>query len=263
VIRYRVTQHDLLEAIEAAVPSWIDRAGERTAAYRVAGGYVKRSEFGNVEHDVEHFRPKAAVDEWPPASAPERADGLDFDLGDASENRGYFLLPHNPENYLISCKTCNTALKGNGFPVEGARDLGMESPRHTNERPLLAYPIGLLDDDPQALIRFEGVLPVPAARSGRRRRRGQVIISFFQLAERDGLLLERSMTIAALHLALVSIDSADALTAELAAQALRVMTSDEAAHTNCARSFVGLWADDRPSAEGFSRAALGHLRSVA
>ena len=125
----------------------------------------------------------------------------------------------------------------------------MASPRHGHERPFLVYPIGQLDDDPQKLIRFRGILPVPAARSGRRLQRGQVIISFFQLAERDGLLLERSLTIAALHLALISVDlPGDPLSSQLAQQTLRVLTSDAAAHANCARSFVALWADDRPTA---------------
>ena len=234
MIRYRVTSADWQAAIDAVAPTWTKRAATRTAAYEIAGRYsvppssiwseiksvfmdlqgfkcgfcerrLEKSEFGNVEHDVEHFRPKGQVAAWPPSSAPERGEELDFDLGQPADP-GYFLLAHHPENYLISCKTCNTALKGNGFPVEGLRDNAMKSPRHTAERHLLVYPVGMVDDDPQQLIRFEGIVPVPAARSGRRRRRGRLIINFFQLAERDGLLEERAMTILGLHLALISVD---------------------------------------------------------
>jgi hypothetical protein len=41
----------------------------------------------------------------------------------------------------------------------------------------------------------EGIVPVPAANSGRRRNRGLGPINFVGLAERDGLLLDRSITI--------------------------------------------------------------------
>lgn len=290
MIRYPIPHAELSRRIDAAVPTWFGRARQRTDAYDAEGRYVnppssiwsdikrvymdlqghkcgfcerrlERSAHGNVEHDVEHFRPKAMVEAWPPASAPERAAGLDFPLGSGAPGRGYFLLPHHHENYLISCKTCNSAFKSNGFPVDGPRDLAMRSPRHTPERPYLAYPLGLFDDDPQKLIRFEGNLPVPAATAGRRRRRGRVIIRFFGLAERDGLLLERSITIAALHLALVNVDGDD-LTSRLARHMVRTLTADQAAHANCARSFVGLWAADRPAARAFSQAALDHLASV-
>lgn len=291
MIRYTVTQAEIRQRINDLAPTWLDKARARTEAYRVAGRYEKppsdiwsdikrvymdlqgykcgfcerrleRSEFGNVEHDVEHFRPKGMVEQWPPASAPERGNGLNFPLGEASPGLGYFLLPHEPENYLISCKTCNTAFKSNGFPVEGVRDLTMESPRHTNERPLLVYPIGSFDDDPQRLIRFEGIVPVPAANSGRRRKRGQTLINFFGLAERDGLLLERSITIVALHLALDSAGHPDP-TGQIAQHMLQVLTSDHAAHANCARSFVALWEADQAAALAFSEAALDHLLSVA
>jgi hypothetical protein len=291
MIRYAVTQAELRQRINDTAPTWLDKARERTEAYRVAGKYGKppsdiwsdikrvymelqgykcgfcerrleRSEFGNVEHDVEHFRLKGMVEQWPPSSAPERGNGLNFTLGDASPGLGYFLLPHEPDNYLISCKTCNTAFKSNGFPVEGARDLEMESPRHTNERPLLVYPIGSFDDDPRKLIRFEGIVPVPAASSGRRRKRGQTLISFFGLAERDGLLLERSITIVNLHLALNSAANPDP-TGQIAQHMLQVLTSDHAAHANCARSFVALWEADQADALAFSEAALDHLLSVA
>lgn len=291
MIRYAITSADWARAIDAAVPTWFDRARERTDVYSHAGAYaqppsniwgdikrvymelqgykcgfcerrLEQSSYGNVEHDVEHFRPKAMVESWPPSSAPERAAGLDFALGAPSPQQGYFLLPHHHENYLISCKTCNSAFKSNGFPVDGPRDLAMRSPRHTSERPWLVYPLGSLDDDPQKLIRFEGIVPVPAATGGRRRRRGQLIIGFFGLAERDGLLLERSIAIVALHLALAGVPDQD-LTGRLARHMVQALTSDRAAHANCARSFVGLWASDEAAAVEFSQAALDHLLSVA
>ena len=108
MIRYRVSSADWSAAIDAIAPTWRTRAASRTAVYAAAGRYseppstiwseiksvymdlqgfkcgfcerrLEKSEFGNVEHDVEHFRPKSQVSAWPPNSAPERADGLDFD----------------------------------------------------------------------------------------------------------------------------------------------------------------------------------------
>lgn len=292
MIRYRITHDELIAAIDDLSGTWFDRADERTAVYADLGRYVtppssiwnqvkraymdlqgskcgfcerrlEQSAFGNVEHDVEHFRPKASVEAWPPASRPERAEGLGFPLGDPSDGLGYSLLPHHHENYLISCKTCNSAFKSNGFPVDGDRDLRMASPRHTAERPYLCYPIGLFDDDPQDLIRFEGIVPVPAASRGRRRRRGQVIINFFGLAEREGLLIERSVALLSLHLALVHRDDGgDPLTAAVATHLLDTLTADHAAHANCARSFVELWDDDPAAAGEFTEAAIAYLLTI-
>lgn len=295
MIRYHIRKSELAAAIRELDRSWFEKAARRTDVYADLGRYatppsaiwsdvkraymnlqgfkcgfcerrLERSPFGNVEHDVEHFRPKAAVDEWPPRSRPERLAGIDFPVGDASTEAGYFLLPHHPENYLIACKTCNSAYKQNGFPVEGDRDLAMASPRRTHERPLLCYPIGALDDDPQKLIRFHGTVPVPAATRGRRRRRGRVIINFFGLAERDGLFIERSVTLLSLHLALINIDAADPstdpLTSQVATHLRDTLTADHSPHANCARSFVELWSRDRATAEHFTEAALRHLLSV-
>ena len=293
MIRYRITQAEWQQAIDDVSSTWMDRARDRTTAYQAANEFVKdppstiwseikrvymdlqgfkcgfcerkleQSDFGNVEHDVEHYRPKGIVTQWPPTSAPERGVGLNFPLGGANDP-GYFLLAHHPENYLISCKTCNSSLKGNGFPVDGGRDINIADPRHTAERPYLVYPLGTssLDDDPEALIRFEGIVPVPAATSGRRRRRGQVIINFFQLAEREGLLEERSMVIMALHLALVSFNHADPLTQTIARQAVARLTSNSAAHANCARSFHNLWLTNQADAEQFSQLAANHIASL-
>lgn len=292
MIRYGVTKAELVAAISELNGTWLERAQERTDVYADRGRFVtppshiwnqvkrvymgfqgskcgfcerrlEQSAFGNVEHDVEHFRPKASVESWPPASRPERSEGLDFPLGEPSDDLGYSLLPHHHENYLIACKTCNSAFKGNGFPVEGRRDLTMATPRHTDERPYLCYPIGMFDDDPQALIRFEGIVPVPAGARGRRRRRGQVIINFFGLAEREGLLIERSITLLSLHLALVHRDDdGDPLTAAVATHLLGTLTADHAAHANCARSFVGLWDEDHEAAGEFTAAAIAYLLTI-
>lgn len=64
----------------------------RTCAY--CGCYLPRNDRG----DVEHFRPKARVDD---------------DLG----HGGYWWVAYNFDNYLLSCSTCNSVRKGNWFPL--------------------------------------------------------------------------------------------------------------------------------------------------
>ncbi len=59
----------------------------------------------------------------------------------------------------MSCKTCNSTLKKNLFPIEGTRDSGSTDPsKMKSEKALLIYPIGDFDTDPQELIAFEACL---------------------------------------------------------------------------------------------------------
>jgi hypothetical protein len=292
MIRYDIADGDLRDLIDAANSTWFTRAEERTEHYRDVEKYdgsmsdiwsdikrvfmdvqgfkcgfcerrLERSGFGNVEHDVEHFRPKAKVAVWPPASQAHRADGLGFGLGAGSEGLGYYLLSHDPDNYLISCKTCNSAFKGNGFPVAGARQLDMGDPRNNSEAPFLCYPIGSFDDDPMDLIRFNGYLPVPAAAGGHRRRRGQVLIRFFDLAVREGLIEERSTIITTLFVALEARSNPASALHELGASTLiDAAQSDRAPHANCARSFVQTWNTDRQLATTYADAAMEYLSTL-
>jgi hypothetical protein len=61
----------------------------------------------------------------------------------------------------MACKTCNSTLKKNHFPIEGTRDSASTDPAQmSDEKALLIYPIGATDDDPEQLIEFEGLSPV-------------------------------------------------------------------------------------------------------
>lgn len=88
------------------------------------------------ELDVEHWRPKAMVEEWAhddwttvsyvPASE-HRKDGK------PSTHPGYWWVAYDWNNYAIACKDCNEHWKGNYFPVESKRascdeDLSVETP---------------------------------------------------------------------------------------------------------------------------------------
>jgi len=112
------------------------------------------------EQDVEHFRPKAQVKQW---EAPEAwGQGPELQVG---RPHGYPWLSHDPENYLASCKTCNSGRKRTYFPVRTPLQDYDDEPSVTSlkgEQPYLLFPLGEVEDiDPQEYIEFLGDQPVP------------------------------------------------------------------------------------------------------
>jgi hypothetical protein len=292
MIRYTILERHLRSQVELARPGWLERAAQRTESFRDAGFYdessgiwseikteymelqgfkcgfcerrLEKSRYGSVEHDVEHFRPKAKVKGWP--TETERADrriDFDFDLGDDADP-GYFLLAYELENYVVSCKTCNTALKANYFPVAGARSVTTDRSRDLGEEAaFLIYPIGARDDDPEKLITFRGIVPIPVATRGHKRRRAEVTIRFFELDTREVLLEERAEILVELHLAMSAVGHPDPLTSRAASAAVDRLVDRRSPHANCARSFHDLWLSDNLLAREFADVALGYLESRA
>jgi len=231
MIRYPRALDDIEGAIDRQSPTWRARAEERTALFARLGGYAEsyrdettgkertaapfwstvkpvylkrqhrkcifcetRLEAGGkalVQWDLEHFRPKRNVREWP--GEPD----YDFNTGAAAPD-GYYLLAYHPENYAASCKPCNSTYKSDFFPVAAARIAGGQNPSdYQAEEAFLVYPLGVDDEDPEDLITFEGVQAIP--KHGRQAdlrkwRRARVIIAFFGL-NRDGLQALRAYSL--------------------------------------------------------------------
>ncbi len=149
------------------------------------------------EIDVEHFRPKNAVAPWPDAKT-RAALRLPANFPQSGgKGAGYRLLAYHYLNYASSCKTCNSRLKGNFFPIAGKHRFRGSDPAalQTSERPYLIYPLADFDEDPEDLIGFSGYVAEPARPVTDRYRhdRGRVTITFFRLNdERDDLLLMRA-----------------------------------------------------------------------
>ncbi len=59
------------------------------------------------------------------------------------------------------------------------------------EKPLLIYPIGSLDDDPERILTFEGFWTKAKYTTGRRHRRAIITIDLFKLNYREHLIRER------------------------------------------------------------------------
>ena len=108
MIRHTITEQEIRASIEVAVPGWLDRAQKRTEAFIKARKYEEASSIwsevkpvymkiqhdkciycerqlaspdhgGAIEHDLEHFRPKNEVVEWPTAEI-RQSRSIDFHL---------------------------------------------------------------------------------------------------------------------------------------------------------------------------------------
>ena len=96
---------------------------------------------------------------------------IEYDFSTGREwDQGYYLLAFHPRNYITACKSCNTPLKSNYFPIAGEqRGPQSDNPAHlASEQPFLIYPLGSLDDDPEEVLTFDGIVPKPAKQSGHR-----------------------------------------------------------------------------------------------
>lgn len=292
MIGYRISQPALAQLIEAQAPGWLVRAEQRTQQFKVAGRYNESStiwseikvvfmrlqgeakcaycerkleaeERGKAEQDVEHFRPKANVRAWkPPAGLAEQGVKLTAPTASAP---GYHLLPYHLFNYSAACKPCNSALKRDCFPIAGAYRFDGDDPETLlAEKPLLLYPIGDFDADPEALIRFHGVSPQATAASGHKYHRALTTIAFFELDDpvrRKNLVRERAIILTALFPQLEVLAGAPGSkpTARLLVEGF---TSAKAAHANCARSFRALHARDQDEARQLFEAAAEFIATT-
>jgi hypothetical protein len=289
MIRYSITSSELEAAIEAQKAGWLAQAKKKTAAFRTAKkfneadsknswGEVKpvfmRLQYnkcafcdrllsaGRIEHDVEHFRPKNAVKAWPPQSKQPKLN-YKFSTGEATET-GYYLLAYNIFNYATSCKMCNSTLKGNCFPIAGKRVMASDDFTLLNkELPFLIYPLGDLDDDPEDLITYQGILPIPKHRRGHKHRRARVTIDFFELDMREDLLRLRAEVIQKLWLAFSTLqrphsDEDSQLARSIIANGCSARTSQ----TACARAFYDLCQNDAINARRFAQEADDFLSTI-
>ena len=295
MIAYRITKAQLETLIEAESPGWLRKAATRTAGFREKNYYEESSsiwsevkavymllqgeckcaycerklesvEFGKVEQDVEHFRPKGNIREW---NLPKALKDQGIRVTPVPhEGRGYFLLPYHPLNYSAACKPCNSLLKKDYFPIAGEYDLTGDDPAQLlfKEKPLLFCPVGDFDDAPEDLIRFHGVSPQAVEPSGYKRDRALVTIEFFKLddeANRKNLLRERAMIIVAMHPQLEKqADSATDSAKVEAQQLVDGFTSPKSAHTNCARSFRDLFLSNRAEAKAVFNGASKLISSI-
>lgn len=295
MIRYAISDDGLQTRIETTKPGWDVAASARTRRLiatkryfadwnddekRVAWtdiksvfreiqghkcGYCERPlsasgsntpAIGGSEHDVEHYRPKARVATW---GVRKHAEAPQFDFVWVNQARdGYYWLAFDRWNYCTACKVCNTELKGNRFPIQGAPggpDLS-RSQLDTLEQPLLLFPLGEIDDDPESHIKFNGVAPVAIGGSAR----GRATIEFFLLDRRDDL--ERGRTEALLiawNWIGPELEASAEQMSQRRAQTDALISKPGLLHANFIRSLVRLARSQPDDARELYRAAKGDL----
>ncbi len=104
--------------------------------------------------DVEHYHPKAGVDELPEWSSPEPPRAA----ARAVSPTAWWWLAYRWSNFLAACEVCNRRWKGNLFPMMGGH---AAAPAESEDcRPLLLNPFE--GPDPEAHLTFDrlgGVRP--------------------------------------------------------------------------------------------------------
>jgi hypothetical protein len=289
MIRYPITSAELEAAIEQEKRGWLAKAKNKTAAFHRARKFNEPNSqnswgeikevfmrlqhekcafcdrqlsglpHGRIEHDVEHFRPKNKVIAW----TARKKFSSRFPLGEATD-KGYHLLAYNIFNYATSCKPCNTVLKGNYFPIASQRVMNSDDFEKLRlEMPYLIYPISDLDDDPEDLITYRGILPVPTYRKGHKYRRARITIDFFALDTRDDLLRLRAGIILAIWVAFSVLKTHNASNDERADAEfiIEIAKSPNASQAACARAFYELCQNDAAIARKFIEKAKEILRT--
>ncbi len=158
--------------------SYWSKPDVRDALHRMHRGkccYCERQRDIKRESDVEHFRPKAGVQE-------------------RSDHPGYWWLAYRWSNYLFACKCCNQEHKKNRFPVhdEAARAM-RPTDRIAEECPLLVNPSS---ENPEQHISYEwaaayGLFVKAVGTATDARRRGEKTIEILGL-NRQELMSERA-----------------------------------------------------------------------
>lgn len=289
MIRYRASAEEIAALVTKEVPGWHDNAAKRTAKLIAAGTFDESSHIwsqvkpvfmqvqhdkcafcerrfaaadhgGAIELDLEHFRPKSSVEDWPDGAA------LGFKLGRPSPT-GYYWLANDLQNYVAACKKCNTPLKKNYFPIAGRRGPSPRRPPQLqkSEEPYLIYPLGNLDADPADVITFLGMVAKPAVRksNGPRWKRAKVIIEFFKLNAREELREGRARMIVLLYTCLAARDNA-ALPQHArddGHDGVEICIDERSPHSACAIAFVKLF-EKRPVAARRQRDACSRYLKI-
>ena len=129
--------------------------------------------------DVEHFRPKKAVEDQHGSKVR-----IDTPSGER-DHPGYFWLAYEWSNLLIACNTCNRSGKGIHFPLEDGSAYALEPDEVAAERALFINP---LKEDPSPFLRFDDTGIAIALNP-----RGEKCVELLDL-NRDALVDERKET---------------------------------------------------------------------
>lgn len=282
MIRYNISLTALQNRIDAVNFTWRTSARSRTMIFSRQGSYKEDSpiwseiksvymdlqydkcifcerkledaEIGLIEQDVEHFRPKKDIKAWRPNSSSP-VQGIPLSVPPTTN--GYYKLAYHLFNYAASCKPCNSILKKSYFPIAGQYNIHSDDPvpLTITEQPYLIYPISDFDDNPEQLIKFNGVSPFAIVAQGHGKYRALVTIEIFKLDGRKNLSRERASIICMLYGMLMLPNGGGT-------SIINALLKDSAPHANCARSFYALFQRNRQEAERIFNAASALIDSI-
>lgn len=281
MIRYVISPAELEKRVNTTVNNWLARAKVFTEKAKKAKKAVEgvgiwseikplflaiqgnkciycermlpSSELGLVEHDVEHYRPKNRVTEWP-AAKDLKALGVaayPFPTGMAAPT-GYFSLAFALSNYAAACKTCNSALKADRFPIAGKRAVPPVTPAKLKaEKPFLLLPLAKGEEDPEKLIGFNGILPIPLVKdkTAFSHQRARVTIDFFRLASparESDLLMDRLRSLSQYAMMRDRLKGASAAKKKQLGTMLKGLEAGTQPHASCVRAYARL-CDKEPA----------------
>lgn len=182
--------------------------------------------------DVEHYRPKAAVQE--PVDPGQRDDSQAEPPGRTMgpETRpGYWWLAYEWSNYLYACPTCQRDWKRNSFPLKAPR-ASMEPGCEAQEDPLVLNP---MDEDPSAHLRFDEFGQIHGLTE-----EGKTTIDRCGL-DRQTLIDDRSRVAARLTCLCESLEEG-LIGADFFADELEKMMEDDAEFAGMCRDLARRWA---------------------
>lgn len=296
--RYPIDHSDLIHRIRLDKPNWLERARSRLRAFFRQDGYFETDaakpfwgelkplylqlqsakcvycdrtlddiEYGALEMDMEHYRPKRNVVGWPSTYLRHQHAHLGHytSVRGASLPGGYWRLSYHPLNLAVSCIRCNRRVKLGYFPVAGNRSTiqgGGISPRcNEAEDPDLFYPIGHIDpDSPEDCITFHGPFARPALDvTLRQRERAKVTIDLLHLNERPELIRGRSRVMCSVYAAHLLSRSQIAENRRVGLQELDRLRLVSEPHSKCAACFLLLCIAEPVTAEQLYEEAFDRL----
>jgi uncharacterized protein (TIGR02646 family) len=133
-------QPKVSQALYKAARAWLMKAFNGKCAYCEA--FIQHTQYG----DVEHFRPKGAVE--------QNGQRVRFAtrLGEEREHPGYFWLAYEWSNLLISCVLCNQPGKHMSFPLAAGSSHALTPAAVAEEAPQLINP---RTEDPAPHVVFD------------------------------------------------------------------------------------------------------------
>ncbi|TAD87880.1 MAG: hypothetical protein EAZ99_15885 [Alphaproteobacteria bacterium] len=244
--------------INAAVPTWLNRAANQTRANLADGRIISDSpdwskikailleeqhglcaycetKLSLEQSEIDHFRPKKGKE-------TSRSDYQNY-----NNSAGYYWLSHDIGNYCVSCHDCNSIHKKTKFPIRGNRaPVGTVPELMGSEEPALINPLWDWEDDPAAYISFFGPT-IHSQGSGNHKQRAQIIVDLFALDKREDLIDQRMVQISFWYWEL------------RANPASRPRPGSE--HISCVSAFLALWQSNRAQAEMIGDLAYQYVRN--